>query len=98
MDWDSINTIEEASATMQPDTVKRLNFRGLELTQIPSVVYRFKNLVALSLDDNYLTSIPKNLKTLKKLTFLSMDHNFVTDDSISFTRNKKIQYLKLRYN
>lgn len=94
----SVNTLQEALHTTQPDTVSYLNFSGLELKAIPDVVYRFKNLKQLELSNNYLTFVPAKLTTLKKLRYLGLNFNDLTNDSVFFARNRNLKVLRLQHN
>lgn len=94
----AISTLEQATATTRPDTVKVVNFTGLSLTEIPQEVYRFKNLEELILKENELKSIPKEVFKLKKLKMLDISKNELRDSSIHFSRNKHIKVLNLQAN
>lgn len=94
----AISTLEQAAATTRPDTVKIVNFTGLNLTEIPREIYRFKNLEELILKENELKSIPKEVFKLKKLKMLDVSKNELRDSSIHFSRNKHIKVLNLQAN
>ncbi len=94
----SINTLEDALANARPDTVKEVNFSGLELRTIPQVVFRFHNLEQLELSNNYLTAIPAELTKLEKLKYLGLDFNDLSNDSLDFSRNKNLKVLRLQHN
>ncbi len=94
----ALNTLEDALSNTQPDTVKTVNFSGLELREIPDVIYRFRNLESLELSNNYLTFIPAELTKLKRLKYLGLDFNDLTNDSIFFARNRHLKVLRLQHN
>jgi hypothetical protein len=98
LDKSALNTLEEALTNARPDTVKELNLSGLELKEVPEVIYRFKNLEQLELSNNYLTSIPEELTKLKKLKYLGLDFNDLTNNSVAFARNRNLKVLRLQHN
>ena len=90
--------LAEASRTTRPDTVKIIQFGGLDLDQVPPVIYRFTNAEEINLGNNYLTSVPAQLTTLPKLQRLNLMSNRLQDDSLFFTRNKSLKSLNVQKN
>ena len=94
-----IATVEAAIATTQPDTVKKLAFNFLNLTTVPEVVYRFRNLEEINLSTNLLTNLPARLTSdLPKLKRLSVLYNAIPNDSVFITPNKHLLALNLQGN
>ena len=93
-----IGDLRAAAATTRPDTVKKLAFGGLQLEQIPDVVYRFTNVEEISLSRNYLTSLPARLTTLPRLQRLDLAWNRLREDSLFFTRNTHLKAITLQNN
>jgi Leucine-rich repeat (LRR) protein len=94
----TINDLATAARTTQPDTVKKLSFGGLELEQVPDVIYRFTNVEEIGLGNNYLRSLPAKLTTLPHLQRLDLMSNRLREDSIFFTRNKNLRSINLQKN
>ena len=93
-----IGDIAEASQTTRPDTVKIVQFGGLDLEQVPTVIYRFTNAEEINLGNNYMTSVPAQLTTLPKLQRLNLMSNRLQDDSVFFARNKSIKSINMQKN
>ncbi|WP_460971952.1 leucine-rich repeat domain-containing protein [Spirosoma migulaei] len=93
-----IGTLAAASQTTRPDTVKTIAFSGLELEQVPEVIYRFTNVEEINLGHNYLTALPARLTALPKLKRLNLMSNRLQEDSVFFTRNKVVKSINLQRN
>ncbi|MEZ4903888.1 MAG: leucine-rich repeat domain-containing protein [Spirosomataceae bacterium] len=93
-----INSLEEALATTQPDTVKILALNQLELEKIPDVIYRFKELKELNLSDNLLKSASIDLAQLPKLRHIWLNGNQLTDSSLYLPPNKTLAVLNIQNN
>ena len=93
-----IGDLAGAAQTTRPDTVKIIYFGGLELEQVPDVIYRFVNAEEISLGGNYLTALPVRLTAMPKLQKLDLMSNRLMDDSVFFTRNKSIKSINMQKN
>ena len=93
-----IGDLTSAAQTTRPDTVKKVLFGGLELEQVPEVIYRFVDVEEISLGGNYLTSLPAQLTTLPKLQRLDLMSNRLRDDSVFFARNSVVKSINLQKN
>ncbi|QMW05177.1 leucine-rich repeat domain-containing protein [Spirosoma foliorum] len=93
-----IGDLASANQTTRPDTVKTISFGGLELEQVPDVIYRFTNVEEIHLGGNYLTSLPAKVTALPKLQRLNLLSNRLTEDSLFFTRNKVVKSINLQRN
>ena len=86
-----LGDLAKASRTTRPDTVKIVQFGGLDLEQVPPVIYRFTNAEEFNLGSNYLTAIPAQLTTLPKLQRLNLMSNRLQDDSVFFALQQVCQ-------
>ena len=93
-----IGDLAEASRTTRPDTVKIIQFGGLDLDQVPPVIYRFTNAEEINLGTNYLTALPAKLTALPRLQRLNLMSNRLVDDSVFFSRNKSVRSINMQKN
>ena len=93
-----IGDLATAAQTTRPDTVKIVQFGGLELEQVPDVLYRFVNAEEVNLGNNYLTALPARVTALPKLQRLNLMSNRLMDDSVFFARNKSIKSINVQKN
>ncbi|UBM59856.1 hypothetical protein LAG90_04235 [Marinilongibacter aquaticus] len=94
----SLQEVQEMLTAMPADSVKELNLSGAGLREIPSEVYRFKNLESVYLSGNKLTSVPKALFKLKHLKRVVLHKNNIADGQIHFARNRSIELLDMGFN
>ncbi|GAB3496813.1 hypothetical protein GCM10027341_16150 [Spirosoma knui] len=93
-----IGDLTTAAQTTRPDTVKKIWFGGLDLEQVPEVIYRFTNVEEISLSNNYLTSLPARLTSLPHLQRLDVVSNRLQEDSVFFARNKRLKSINIQKN
>ena len=63
--------VQQANA----DTIYNLSLSKMKLTELPSNLWRFKNLQKLYLDKNKLNALPDSFDLFKNLELLNLDHN-----------------------
>ncbi|MGV3556868.1 leucine-rich repeat domain-containing protein [Larkinella arboricola] len=91
-----LTTLEQAEKTTRPDTVKRLVFNTLELTEVPEVIYRFPNLEVLDLSINGIHIIPEKVFMIPKLRQLDVSYNPLGSDGLHVARNKHLKILNIQ--
>lgn len=94
----TINSLEDALATTQPDTVKVLALNQLELAKVPDVIYRFTEMKELNLSDNLLSSADIDLNRLPKLRHIWLNGNKLTQESLLLPKNKTLKILNIQNN
>ena len=93
-----INDLPAAVQTNRPDTVRKIDFSGMNLDTIPKVLYQFTNVEEIDLGANSLTSLPAALFSLVKLKRLNLSTNRLSEDSLHFSRNKTVASVNLQRN
>ncbi|GAB3165632.1 leucine-rich repeat domain-containing protein [Telluribacter humicola] len=94
----TLTTLPEATAMVDTAKVKRLFLNQLELTEVPSVIYRFPNLEELDLHGNNLTAAFIDAARLPRLKRLDLRENQLANESLTITPNKTIQILNIQQN
>lgn len=88
----------ESANLANPDSVYRLSLRGKKLKQIPSEVYRLKNLQWLDLSRNRITTLNDSIGLLLSLTDLNLGYNKLKTLPASIGNLKNLSVLKLHKN
>lgn len=78
--------------------ITSLDLSGEELTAIPSIVFKCRNLKKLNISNNRLSSIPKEIKTLQKLKVLNVSHNMLSQIPAPVCRLLKLRVLDISHN
>ena len=92
-----IYTSLEDAAKVHPDSVYRLDLSKNRLTEIPQVVFDFKNLISLDLSKNKLTNLPSNF-IFKHLEVLNLTKNKFTLFPEAICKNTALKQLLLGKN
>lgn len=81
-----------------PNRITSLDLSGEELTAIPSIIFKCRNLKKLNISNNRLSSIPKEIQTLRKLKVLNVSHNMLTQIPAPVCRLLKLRVLDISHN
>lgn len=93
----AVSTLEEAYS-VDPLSVKSVDFSNLKLREFPEVLLTFENLESLNLTQNLLKEIPRKLWKLDHLKSLNLSRNQLDNNDFHFRRNKTLVSLNIQYN
>lgn len=79
------------------DSVFAIDLKKMSLTEIPEIIFQFKNLQYLNLSKNKLTTA-KGLEVFKQLKWLSLDKNKLTYFPIGICQLTNLEDLKISRN
>lgn len=78
--------------------VTSINLHGENLTAIPDIIFRCKNLRKLNLSNNQLTAIPRDITNLKKLKVLNLSYNKLTQIQSWVGKMQSLEILDISHN
>ena len=78
------------------DSVTHLKISKQKLTEVPSIIWRFRNLIALDLSKNRLNSIPDSISVLSHLEELILRKNKLTIFPTSLYNLKRTQIFEFK--
>lgn len=94
----TLNKLEDLASVTDTLRIKRIILNGINLTEIPQTIYRFKNVEEIFLNKNQLTSVRLDFSRLTKLRQLHLQENLLTNNQVHLSENKCLQVLNLNRN
>lgn len=76
----------------------KLDYSNRNLSEIPSEIFKYKNLRKLNLSNNNITSISAEITKLDKIISLDLSNNKITDLRAKFFELQKLEVLIIRNN
>lgn len=89
---------ELGDAATNPECVKTLYLRNLELKEIPTVIFEFSNLEELDLSLNLISKVPNEIEHLSNLKTLHLSYNMIDSISSKISELKHLEGLWLLDN
>jgi len=78
--------------------LKKIKITHAFLTEIPSAISGFKQLVELCLSNNSISVVPEELYSLKNITYINLGYNNISSLSSSLQALENLDYLGVYYN
>lgn len=78
--------------------ITSINLQGENLTAIPEIIFRCRNLRKLNLSNNLLATIPSEITRLKKLKVLNVRHNRLTQIQAWIGKMPNLRTLDISHN
>jgi Leucine-rich repeat (LRR) protein len=94
---DTFLSLAQANA-IHPDSVYSLDLSKTKLKEIPSEIYKFKNLKRIDLSKNQLTDLPDGFAVFSSLEFLDLGKNKFTIFPLIITRLTNLKELVFNRN
>ncbi len=93
-----ISEVQNNSGNLNDDYSNKLDLRNKKLTEVPSFIYKIKNIEEIDLSSNLFETFPYELLQLENLKGIKLNNNQLKNLDFSQFENSNIEYLELNQN